>query len=116
MGFDPCNLPLNIQQSIRTPTPKMGVHLGMWGFIPSHSFTLSRTLDVTPGLPSWPTTLQTLALVVNPRLRLRHQINQMVENASIFTDNHMIDQGKLIQKMQKTLRILHIDHVNKGHI
>jgi hypothetical protein len=27
---------------------------------------------MTPGLPSWPATLQVLALVVSPRLGLRH--------------------------------------------
>jgi hypothetical protein len=40
MGFDPCNHSLKIQKSIRTPTPKMGAHLGVWGFIPSHCLTL----------------------------------------------------------------------------
>jgi hypothetical protein len=40
MSFDPCNFPLKIQESIGTPTPKMGVHLGVWGFIPLHSPTL----------------------------------------------------------------------------
>ncbi len=39
MGFDSCNRPLKIRESIGTPTPKMGVHLGVWRFIPSHSCT-----------------------------------------------------------------------------
>jgi hypothetical protein len=29
MGFDPYNCSLKIQESIGTPTPKMGAHLGM---------------------------------------------------------------------------------------
>jgi hypothetical protein len=37
MGFDPFNHSLKIWKSIGTPTPKVGAHLGMWGFIPSHS-------------------------------------------------------------------------------
>jgi hypothetical protein len=37
MGFDPCNRALKIRESIWTPTPIMEVHLGMWGFIASHS-------------------------------------------------------------------------------
>jgi hypothetical protein len=37
IGFDPCNCSLKIRESIRTPTPKVGVHLGVWGFILSHS-------------------------------------------------------------------------------
>jgi len=66
------NLSLNIRESIETPTPKVGAHLGMWRFIPSRSFTLPRAWDVIIGLPSWPTPLQALALVVSPRLGLWH--------------------------------------------
>jgi hypothetical protein len=40
MNFDPYNRPLNIQESIETPIPKVGAHLGMCEFIPSHSPTL----------------------------------------------------------------------------
>jgi hypothetical protein len=29
MSFDPYNHPLKIRESIVTPTPKMGVHLGV---------------------------------------------------------------------------------------
>jgi hypothetical protein len=29
MGFDPCNCFLKIQESIETPTPKVGAHLGV---------------------------------------------------------------------------------------
>jgi hypothetical protein len=72
IGFDPCNHPLNVWESIGTPTPKMGVHLGVWRFIPSHYFSLLRAQNVTPGLPSWPATLQTLALVASPKLGLWH--------------------------------------------
>jgi hypothetical protein len=38
MGFDPYNCFLTIRESIETPTPKMGVHLGVWRF---NSHTLS---------------------------------------------------------------------------
>jgi len=38
LGFDPCNHSLNIRESIKIPTPNMGVHLGVWRFFPSHSF------------------------------------------------------------------------------
>jgi hypothetical protein len=40
MGFDPCNCFQKIWESIKTPTPKVGVHLGVGGFIPSHFPTL----------------------------------------------------------------------------
>jgi len=44
MSFDPCNHFFKIQESIRisTPTPKVGAHLKVWGFFPSHSPTLPR--------------------------------------------------------------------------
>ncbi len=70
-SFDPCDRLLKIRESTGTQTPKVGVPLGVWGFIPSHSFALPGAWNVTPELPSWLTLLQALALVVSPRLRLR---------------------------------------------
>jgi hypothetical protein len=72
MGFDPCNCFLKIRNSVETPTPKVGGHLGVWKFIPSHSLTLLGTWNVTLKLPSWAAPLQALALVTNPRLGLWH--------------------------------------------
>jgi len=40
MNFDPYDRPLKIRESIGIPTPKVGAHLGVWGFIPSHSLAL----------------------------------------------------------------------------
>jgi hypothetical protein len=54
MSFDPCNRPLKIQKSIRTPTPKMGAHLVVWGFIPSHFLAFPGAWNVTPGLTLGP--------------------------------------------------------------
>jgi hypothetical protein len=71
MGFYPCNHSLKIWESIRTLTPKVGAQLGVWRFIPSHSFTLPRAWDVTPRLPSLPAPLQAFTLVTSLRLRLR---------------------------------------------
>jgi hypothetical protein len=50
MNFNPCNHPLKVWKSIGTPTPKMGVHLEVWGFIPSHSFAFPGAWNVTPRL------------------------------------------------------------------
>jgi len=52
ISFDPCNCFLKIWKSTRTPTPKMGAHLGVWRFNPSHSSTLLGAWNVTPELPS----------------------------------------------------------------
>ncbi len=65
MDFDPYNHSLNIQEFTKAPTPKVGLPLGVWGFIPSHFLSL-------PSFFSWPATLQALALVTSPRLGLRH--------------------------------------------
>jgi hypothetical protein len=74
MSFDPCNRPLKIQKSIRTPIPKVGAHLGVCGFIPSHPPMLSGVWNVAPGLHSWPAPLQAFALVTSPRLRLQQAL------------------------------------------
>ncbi len=79
MGFDPCNISLKVWKSIETPIPKMGAHLGVWRFIPSHCPTLPKACDVTPMLPSWLTPLQALALVTSPKLGLRHYSRRQLE-------------------------------------
>ncbi len=50
MSFGPCNCLLKIWESIGTPTPKVGI----WRFIPSHSFALFGTWNVTLGLTLGP--------------------------------------------------------------
>jgi hypothetical protein len=85
MSFDACNHSLKIQESIGTPTPKVRVPLGVWGFIPSHSFALSGAWNVTPGLPSWPALLQALALVASPRLGLRHIMLRQQSHRRLLT-------------------------------
>ncbi len=65
-----------------TPTPNMGVHLGVWRFIPSHSLH-SRKLWNAPGSLTGPVTLQPLALVASPRLGLR-QVYHMCSSYAMF--------------------------------
>ncbi len=69
MCFDPCNGPLKIWEFITTSTLKMGVHLGVWGFIFSHSCILG-SMKCDSWARSWPAPLQTLALIASPRVRL----------------------------------------------
>jgi len=71
MSFDPCNHPLKIWKSIEIPFPKVGVHLGVWGFIPSHFLTFLGAWNVIPKLHSWRAPLQALVLVTSLRLGLR---------------------------------------------
>jgi hypothetical protein len=72
INFDTCNCPLKIWESIWTPISKMGVHFGVWEFIPSHSLTFPGAWNVTLGLHFWLAPLQALALVASPRLGLWH--------------------------------------------
>ncbi len=53
-----------------TPTPNMGVLLGVWGFIPSHSLHSWEHVKWFPSLPFGSQPCNPLALVANPRLRL----------------------------------------------
>ncbi len=76
LGFDYCNCSLNIWESIGTPTPKVGVPLGVWRPISSHFLALMGACGMTPRLPSWLTTLQPFALVISLRLGLRHNISK----------------------------------------
>jgi hypothetical protein len=71
MGFDPWNHSLKIWECTKTPTPKVGTHLGVWGFIPSHSLALSRAWNVILGFHTLPIILEALALVANTRLGLQ---------------------------------------------
>jgi hypothetical protein len=68
MSFNPCNCSLKIWESIGTLTPKMGTHLEVCGFTPSHLPILPRTWNVILGLHSWPTPLEVFALIMSPRL------------------------------------------------
>jgi hypothetical protein len=77
MSIDLYNRLLKIWESIRTPTPKVGVHLGVWGFIP-HILLHSWEYDVIPAFHSWPAPLQALALVISPRLGLRQHVTIVI--------------------------------------
>jgi len=46
MGFEPWNHSLKIRESIEIPIPKVGIHLGVWEFIPSHSFEFPKAWNV----------------------------------------------------------------------
>jgi hypothetical protein len=62
MNFDLYNCPLMIWKSIGTLIPKVGTHLGVWGFIPSHFLAFLGARNVILRLHSWPTPIVTLAL------------------------------------------------------
>jgi hypothetical protein len=53
MGFNPYNCSMKIQEYIEIPTPKVGVHLGVWRFIPSHSPALPHSREHEMLFPSF---------------------------------------------------------------
>jgi len=71
LSFDLWNCSLKFWESIRTPSPKVGIALGVWGFTPSHFLTLSGVCDVIPELSLSPHPCNPFALVANPKLGLR---------------------------------------------
>ncbi len=71
MSFDSCNCFLKIQKSIKILILEVGAHLGVCGFIPSHSPTFPGTWNVNPKLHSWHAPLQALVLVMSPKLKLQ---------------------------------------------
>jgi hypothetical protein len=70
VSFDPCNRPFKIWESTETSSPKMGVALGVWGFIPSHFPTLPRPCGVTLGLPLGLQPCKPLCLSHKPKTRV----------------------------------------------
>ncbi len=78
LSFDSSNWSLKFQESTGTPSPKVGVALGVWGLTPSHSPTLPGVYDVTPGFPLGPHPCNPFALVTSPKLGLRHKVSCFV--------------------------------------
>jgi hypothetical protein len=72
MSFDPCDCALKIWESFWNFNSQHGSLLGSVRVHSLTLFALSGACEVTPRSPSWPTTLQPLALVASPRLGLRH--------------------------------------------
>jgi hypothetical protein len=73
-SFDPCNYALKIRESFRDSNSQHG---SSFVSVRVHSltlFALPGACEVTPESPSWPATLQPLALVASPRLGLRQNM------------------------------------------
>jgi hypothetical protein len=93
MSFDAYITLWRFETPFGTSTPKMGVHLGVWRFIHSHSFALLGTCNVTLKLPFWPTPLQALVLVASPRLGL--QYTQPTKGKKCLEENNMTSKPNL---------------------
>jgi len=74
LSFDPSNWFMKFRESTETPSPKVGVALGVWGLTPSHFRTFPGVYDVTLGLPLGPHPCNPFALVASPKLGLRQLV------------------------------------------
>jgi hypothetical protein len=70
LRFDPSNRSLKFWKSTGTPSPKVGVALGVWWLTPSHSSTLPGVSNVTPGLPLGPHPCNPFCLGREPKARV----------------------------------------------
>jgi hypothetical protein len=69
MGFDPYNYPLKIQESIETPTPKMGVHLGVEGSL-LHTLCTLGSMKYDPWVSFLARNLASFCLGLEPKARV----------------------------------------------
>jgi hypothetical protein len=90
MGFDPCIRPLKIRKSIGTPTPKMGIHLGVWRLIPSYSFALLGAWDVTPWASLLARNLTSPYFGRKPKARVATHMLQLLWRLILFHDLQQI--------------------------
>ncbi len=98
MSFDTCTCSLKIWKSIRTPTPNMGVHLGVWEFFPSHSL---HSQEHEMGLSSLvlARTLASLCLGREPKARVATTMvygvvfNSNLDALSCFHNNGWKNKG-----------------------
>jgi hypothetical protein len=93
LRFDPSNRSLKFRESTGTPSPKVGVALGVWRLTPSHSPTLPGVFDVTPGLPLGPHPCNPFALVASPKLGLR----QCLWIWELYRDNCWAHPSKVVR-------------------
>ncbi len=73
----------------------MGVALEMQGFTPSHFPTLPKTWGVTLGLPLGSQPCNPFALVVSPRLGLRHLVFHLNCHVMLKVEQYAIDYVKV---------------------
>jgi hypothetical protein len=70
LSFDPWNCFMKFRESTETPSPKVGVALGVWGFTPSHFLTLSGVCDVTHRLSLGPHPRDPFCLSHEPKAKV----------------------------------------------
>jgi len=92
MNFYPSNHSIKIWKSIGILTHKVGVHLGMCGLIPSHSFALLGMWMRPPGCTFNPH-LSMLCLDHEPKIRVMTFLNLSIIFLSFFSTSFYIQLG-----------------------
>jgi hypothetical protein len=78
MSFDPWNCPLKIWKSIGTPTPKVRVHLWVWGFIPISMKCDSRDLLLAHTFANLCLSREPKAKVMTSRMSMWFWMNKVI--------------------------------------
>jgi len=91
LSFNPWNSFLKFWESTGTPSPKVGVALGVWGFTLSYSLTLSYTPGSMWGDSqafSWLATLQPLCFGHDPKAKVTTSYPSMKKGTLQSCDSH----------------------------
>jgi len=94
LSFDPWNRSLKFWEFTRTPSPKVGVALGVWRFIPSQFPTLPGACDVTSGLPLGPQPCNPFCLGCKPKARVATRVLLDKGKWNFATKNYFVKSKK----------------------
>jgi hypothetical protein len=104
LSFDPSNGSLKFWESTGTPSPKVGVALGVWRLTPSHSLALPGISDVTPRLPLGPHPCNPFCLGREPKARVATEPPWKLSLDLTLTQHHYDEDPKL-RKVRPFLEI-----------
>jgi hypothetical protein len=113
LSFDPSNCSLKFWKSIKTPSPKVGVTLGVWELTPSHFPTLLGICDVTLELPLGLHPCNPFALVTSPKLRLWDQMQDENKPMLVFADLWRLNWRTIQNRVEELRRRLTISTIQK---
>jgi hypothetical protein len=101
MGFDPCNCTLKIWKFIWDSNSQHESSLGSVRVRSLTLFALPGACEMLPESPSWPATLQPLALVASPRLGLRQKMLTKVHN--LWSCNPLVRTWSMIMEARGSI-------------
>ncbi len=99
LSFDPWNRSLKFWKFTKTPFPKVGVALGVWGFIPSQFPTLPRACDVTSGLLLGPQPCNPFYLGCKPKARVATRVLLGKGKWNFATKNYFLSNPRSVNTL-----------------